>query len=219
VKRWERQNSQIVPRRAQRKTAEGHGERPNIEGDNMGFFSQNKKEVDYKLITGNILSQKFGEMDETVLHSPVPFSLGHDIGGRADVYQFSHHLNGIVYITCDLWGSEQQESDAHNYELMIAHRKKSDWGPNLISLLAYYSLEASINSLETMDLPPDMRNGSSLVAILFHKYCEFKHNRKKLGVMLVMGISQNDLNFKKKNGGEKLLEKLIAEKKYPFTDA
>jgi hypothetical protein len=38
-----------------------------------------------------------GEMDSEVLHAVIPFQLGADLGGAADVVTFSQNLDGIAY--------------------------------------------------------------------------------------------------------------------------
>ncbi|MDR1622908.1 MAG: hypothetical protein LBS00_11090 [Synergistaceae bacterium] len=101
------------------------------------------------------IEQILGKPENMVLHAPVPFQLGYDVGGRADVYLYKNHIDGTVYVTGDLIGQKQQSSDAGNFEFMIAHKTDNEWGPNLISNLSYYTLDASINSGETMDI----RNG------------------------------------------------------------
>jgi len=40
-----------------------------------------------------------GEMDGEVLHAVIPFQLGIDRGGAADVVSFSQNLDGIAYVT------------------------------------------------------------------------------------------------------------------------
>jgi hypothetical protein len=182
----------------------------------MSIFSK-QPQFDYKNETEAALESKFGKMAENVLHAVTPFEFGYDAGGRADVYCYPNHLNGIIYITCDLWGCKQKESDAGNYELMVALAKDDDWGPSLISPLAYYTLDASIRSGETMDLPPKYRDGYGLAAVIFNKYCEIKHKGHKLGIMTVIGITESEFDYTKQYGGKQLIEKLKQDKIYPMT--
>ena len=72
------------------------------------------------------LQDILGQQHDIVLHSAVPFEFGWDAGGRSHVYLYKKHVEGIVYITGDLFGQEQKESDAGNYELMICHREDSE---------------------------------------------------------------------------------------------
>ncbi|MBI1783369.1 MAG: suppressor of fused domain protein [Sphingobacteriales bacterium] len=160
-----------------------------------------------------------GEPDDTVFHSVVPFDFGWDAGGGADVYIYKNHIDGVVYITGDLVGQQQQKSDAGNYELMICHRTDTEWGPDLISNLAFYTLDASLNSGETMDLGGNfILEDSKITALIFDKYSDFKIDNVDYGLMLLIGITEDELSWKNENGGAALIEKLKEHKIYPFTD-
>ena len=116
-----------------------------------------------------------GQPSDTVLHSVVPFQMGWDIGGRADVYIFKNHIKGEVYLTADLIGEKQVKNSIGNYELMICHPEQQDWGANLISNLAYYTMDASLNTGETMDLGGNfLLENSEIKALIFSKYADFK---------------------------------------------
>ena len=164
------------------------------------------------------IEQILGKPEDIVLHSPVPFQLGYDAGGRADVYLYKNHIDGTVYVTGDLIGEKQKSSDAGNYELMIAHKEDSKWGSNLISNLSYYTLDASINSGETMDIGTYALLENTVKAIIFDKYDTFRIGTMEYGLMLIIGITEDELEWAKRNRGVKLLEKLKEENIYPFTD-
>ena len=51
-----------------------------------------------------------GQHSDTVLHSTVPFDMGFDIGGGSDVYMYTNHIDGIVYLTSDLIGKKQHKN-------------------------------------------------------------------------------------------------------------
>ncbi len=79
------------------------------------------------------LKSVLGETEGKVFHSYIPFHLG----GQADVICFSTHIVGRVAATCELLGEEGQvRNELGTYELIIAHRDDSNWGPNIISRLA-----------------------------------------------------------------------------------
>ena len=160
-----------------------------------------------------------GQPSDTVLHSVVPFQMGWDIGGRADVYIYKNHIKGEVYLTADLIGEKQVKNSIGNYELMICHPEQQDWGANLISNLAYYTMDASLNTGETMDLGGNfLLENSEIKALIFSKYADFKVKGKKYGLLLVIGITSEELNWAKKNGGEELILKLKEKGVYPMTD-
>ena len=111
-----------------------------------------------------------GRVDDTVGHALVPFDLGTDIGGAADVIYFKNVIPGVVAVTSELIGRDDQVPNAiGNYELAICHRADEPWGANLISRLAYYTLEAKLNPGETMDLGSATADGSSILRATFFR--------------------------------------------------
>jgi hypothetical protein len=164
------------------------------------------------------IEQILGKPENIVLHSPVPCQLGYDAGGRSDVYLYKNHIDGIIYVTGDLIGQKQKNSDAGNFEFMIAHKTDNEWGPNLISNLSYYTLDSSINSGETMNIGKYALPENTVKAIIFDKYATFRIGVKKYGLMLIIGITEDELEWAKRNGGAKLIEKLKEKNIYPLTD-
>lgn len=164
------------------------------------------------------LENEFGKMDEEVINALIPYELGYDLGGSPHVYFFSNHIRGVVCITAGMISAEQKPSDAGNFEFMMAFKEKNDFGPDLMCPLSYYTQTASINSGETMGLPEDMTKGSNIKAILFDSYRTFKVGSIRAGVMLIIGITESELQYKVKNGGKKLIKKLKDQNVYPYTD-
>ena len=122
-------------------------------------------------------------------------------------------------MTTDLTGKKQTKSSNGNYELMICHKSSEIWGSNLISKLAYYTLESTLESGQTMDLGGNLlKQNSHIKALIFDKYASFKLNGKKYGILLVIGITADELNWAKNNSGQKLIEKLKEKKVHPITD-
>lgn len=159
-------------------------------------------------------------VSEIVYHSPVPFEMGYEAGGRADVHVFKIS-EGYVYVTGDLIGEKQKKNNIGNYELMIGHKdKKTSWGINLISELAYYTLQVSVNSGETMALEggPYDSEKHSVKHLLFYRYSDIVAAKQNLGLLLLIGITQKEWEWMQKSGFEELIEKLKEKKIYPFTD-
>ena len=92
------------------------------------------------------LAAVLGSGHDEVYHAPHPFSLG----GQADVMAFTHHLNGVVYVTAELTG--KPDACYADYELMVCHRTPQEWGRDVISRLAPYTQEAYIGAGESMDI-------------------------------------------------------------------
>jgi len=162
------------------------------------------------------MKKSLGDPIDTVFHSPVPFQLGYDAGGAADVYQFKRPDGNICYVTGDLIGKSQKPSDAGNYELLIIMGKGEEWGVNLIRMLAFSTLEESLNSCETMDIG-NFGAKVGFDAIIFDKFAKTTINGKEIGIMLVIGITKNELKWKFNNSGEALLKKLKDNGLYPVS--
>jgi len=158
------------------------------------------------------LARVFGANYDQSFHAPHPFSLG----GQADVVAFSHHLDGVVYVTAELSG-KPDESYA-DYELMICHRSAQDWGPNVISRLAPYTQQAYIAAGESMDIDDATPADSKIKAFLFDTYGTFNLFGQDFELRLCIGITKEELKFKIDHDGEKLLDLLKRHGVYPFTD-
>jgi hypothetical protein len=165
------------------------------------------------------LESVLGESDDRVLHGAIPFYLGFENGGTADVVSFSQHFDGVAYVTADLIGCEDQKrSELGNYELMICHREESEWGPGIVSRLAHYTLETAIEPGHTMDSGPATPKGSTIAALLFDDYATFDVRGELSGLLLCFGITARELKDCRNHGSETILEKLKDADIYPFTD-
>jgi Suppressor of fused protein (SUFU) len=160
-----------------------------------------------------------GKPTGKVGHAPVPFDLGFDVGGGADVVFFRSKPRGTIAVTAELTGRTDQKASAlGNYELMMAERKKSDWAANLISRLAYYTLEEPLESGDTMELGDAAPERSNLVGLLFDNYGKFVLRRKRCGVLLCIGITNREMRACQAGKGEQVLAALKASGVYPFTE-
>jgi hypothetical protein len=165
------------------------------------------------------LETAFGPSADVVLHAPIPFDFGYDAGGRADVVLFRQHIKGTVYATCDLMGRGDQMANALGaYELAVCHRHDEVWGAEVISALAYYTLEARVEPGQTMDLGPSAPKGSRLTAFLFDAFATFEMAGQRAGVLLCIGITSDELAACRRGRRERVLKALKSKGVYPFTD-
>ena len=158
------------------------------------------------------LATVLGSGHDEVYHAPHPFSLG----GQADVMAFTHHLNGVVYVTAELTG--KPDACYADYELMVCHRTPQEWGRDVISRLAPYTQEAYIGAGESMDIDEATPPESQIKAFLFDTYATFTLFGYPNELRLCIGITKAELQFKMQHGGDKLLERLKRDGVYPFTD-
>lgn len=165
------------------------------------------------------LERIYGKADKTVGHAPVPFSFGPDEGGAADVLYFRNHAPGVLTVTAELIGTDDQvRSSLGNYELAICHRSAETWGPNLISRLAYHTLETPLEPGETMDIGPIAPDGSGIAALLFESYGRFEIEGRKAGVLLCIGITEEELKWCLRGKSAEIVQLLKARSIFPFTD-
>jgi hypothetical protein len=165
------------------------------------------------------IEEVLGPSYDMVGHAAIPFYLGADIGGAADIIYFKQHLKGVVSVTSELIGHDEQlQNDLGNYELMVCHRDDESWGANIISRLAYYTLEARLNPGETMDIAAAVPDDSTIAALLFFNYATFKVRGRKAGLLLCVGITEDELKACRAGKRDNVEKALKAAKVYPFTD-
>lgn len=145
----------------------------------------------------------------TVLHSPIPFSFGIDVGAGPDIVMFPNFLEGMLYMTADLIGSDEQPPNAAGqYELAIGHSGDEKWGVQIISRLAHYTLESVIDDGETMDIGSAVPEGSAITAILFRRIASFQVLGEPANIICCVGITAPELDLAKTAGSAMLIDKL-----------
>ena len=156
-----------------------------------------------------------GESDNMVWHASIPFQLG----GTADVICFKKHVSGVVSVTSELIGDDGQfENELGNYELMICEPNGQEWGTNLISQLARYTLEAELHPGDTMDIGSATPSGSTIATLLFFDYGRFEVRGRKAGLLLCMGITKDELGACRDGKREDVEAALKKKGVFPFTN-
>ncbi|MBN1342843.1 MAG: suppressor of fused domain protein [Phycisphaerae bacterium] len=181
------------------------------EGDDSGFREWQELWNDRK----DALTRILGEPEDGVFTAIVPFYLG----GTADVLEFRNHIKGVVYVTGDLIGDDRQkQNELGNYELMICHREANDWGPGIISKLAKYTLDAALRPWETMDIAPAVPEGSTIAGFLFAPYKRFAVRDWPCGLLLCVGITEDELDACKAGRRKEVVKRLKEVHVLPYTD-
>jgi hypothetical protein len=142
--------------------------------------------------------------------------------GCADVLRFRQYVDGFTYATCDLIGNERQVPNKWgHYELMLCMHEENEWAPALLSRLAQYTHEATLQPGDTMDLavlrPPD----SNISGLLFARPDPPADAFSVLGVpanlVLCIGITSSEF-ADCKNFGSGVMLRMIREKEiFPYT--
>lgn len=162
------------------------------------------------------LQKAFGPYDDQhILTSPVPFHLD----GGADVLIFRSHVAGIAYVTAALIGDDRSKPNKlGQYELMMCLRKEADWAPEVLSSLAKYTIESVLQPGETMDIAPGLPQPSNISHLLFVDYAKVTVEGKPGGVLLCLGITQEEYHCLHTKGYDALITKLKQANAYPFTE-
>jgi hypothetical protein len=167
------------------------------------------------------LTPLLGAPGDTVFHATIPFEF-RDAGGSADVVPFPHFVSGMTYVTCELTGSDvgQLPSSLGQYELMICTKGESPMAADFIARLACYTCDAVIEAGETMDIG-EFFEDTSLRAMLFAHPIEpsarFRVLDQDCGLLLCVGITEDELEFAKGHGRDRLLELLKEHNVFPYT--
>jgi len=165
------------------------------------------------------LEALYGQSDDMVGHGVVPFYLGADVGGSADIVYFLSHIPGRLSVTAELIGCEDQKpGPLGNYELAIAHRDGNEWGPNLIARLAHYTLDAVLRPGETMDIAPATPEGSTIDALMFFDYGTFPFRSGRAGVLLCVGITEKEKKACFAGKSAAVIAALKDKAIFPYTD-
>lgn len=164
------------------------------------------------------LEPMLGEAGDTVYHAATPMFMG----GPADVIPFPGYVPGFTYVTADLTGEDagQLPSSLGNYELMICTRTEITAAPDLISRLGQHTLEAVLEPGESMDIGTFFGD-STLRALLFTHPgpapARFALEGQQCGLLLCVGITTSELEFKHSHGSDSLLARLHASSVFPYT--
>lgn len=165
------------------------------------------------------LERLYGKSAEVVGHAVVPFDFGPDDGGAADIVYFDQWTLGRLSITAELLGRDDQvPSELGAYELAVCHRDDESWGPAIISKLAHYTLEVPLNPGETMDIGSVTPEGSTTAALLFQELGRFEFRGQQAGVLLCIGITEEELSLCQDGKAEIVVEALKKAGVYPYTD-
>lgn len=160
-----------------------------------------------------------GKSDDVVGHATIPFEMGSDVGGAADIVYFRNHVDGVGFATSELIGRDDQvPNQLGNYELLIFHRDATEWGADIISRLAFYTCQAELNPGETMDIGSATPEGSTIAALLFCDYGRFTVRERDAGILLCIGITADELSECRSGNLPRVESALKKAGVFPFTD-
>ena len=164
------------------------------------------------------LTPILGKPADMVLHALIPFQLG----GSADVLPFPDYVPGVTYVTADMTGADvgQIASSLGNYELMICAKQELQKAGDFIANLARYTCETKIEPGETMGVGACFGDSTIRALLLAHpaeKPVHFEFLGQRYGLLLCIGITEEELAFKQANGSSGLLALLKQHGVFPYT--
>jgi hypothetical protein len=195
-----------------------------------------KKEADldeafYQLKSAG-LEKVLGESHAMVGHAIIPF----EIGGAVDMYYFPNHIKGTGFATMELINSDGKgpiPNETGTYEL-VAFTKldydgdSEDTSPfNLIerrvcgifTSIGNYSFQAKLKPGDTCEVPRDDEPNRCVV---FDDYRPdgraFYIGEQRHGLLLVIEVFLQEMEYSRKHGSARLLHKLKEEGFYPYSD-
>jgi len=180
-----------------------------------------------------VLESILGPEHDMVMHAIMPYG----IGGALDLYYYPHGIEGTAVATKELTEvPEESPSNAiyQRYELVMftrhpldldkARDESSPFGAAhcninlLLNHIARYAQMATLNPNETCEFPQEMDDvgGKCLV---FDTYApKGAVLDGDLGLVLVIEIFRDEMDWARENGGAKLIGRLRDAGHYPYSD-
>lgn len=179
------------------------------------------------------LEAVLGKSHKLVGHAIIPFS----IGGAVDMYYFPKAISGTGFATMELIdpaGNGPTPNKTGTYELVAFTRLKysedtTETNPfnkierricGIFTGIGNYSYEAKLEPYETCELPQD--EGEPNICLVLDEYKpngkEFKIENRKHGLLLIIEVFRNEMEFAMSNGTGKLIQKLKEKGYYPYSD-
>lgn len=172
-----------------------------------------------------------GEEHNIVMHAMIPYS----IGGNLDLYYYPNGISGCAIATkelCETHNSGSSNDVFRNYEIVMftRHHLSVDDATNentpfgrahlnidaILNHVAPYSALATLNPFQTCEFPDDMEmvGGKCLI---FDAY-KFDDKMADFGLLLVIEVFRQEMDFARKHGGRQLLSRLKDAGFYPYSD-
>lgn len=195
-------------------------------------ISDEEFEKDYELKMAG-LEKVLGKSHNKVGHAIIPFS----VGGAVDMYYFPNGIPGTGFATMELLkpdGTGPIPNRLGTYELVAFTKNEIVEGINEKTLfnrierrfcgiftgIGNYSFQAKLEPKETCEYP--QQDGEPNICLVFDEYkpdgIDFNIGQRKHGLLLILEIHRDEMEFAMENGSELLLEKLKAKGYYPYSD-
>jgi hypothetical protein len=174
-----------------------------------------------------------GKEHNRVMHAVIPYA----IGGALDLYYYPNGDFKTAIATKEL--SELPGKGSSNrvfecYELVMFTRHALDLDAvndeatefgrahssirAILNRIAPYSAQATLNPNETCEFPADMPRVGGRCLIFDGYPVYFNDAPLSFGLLAVIEVFKSEMEFARRNGGAKLLQRLLDQGHYPYSD-
>ncbi len=181
-----------------------------------------------------LMEKTLGEMHDIVMHAIIPY----EIGGGLDLYYYPNGITGTGIATKELTyacrdSSKNSVYDKYEMVMFTKHELNPDDLENqdspfskahsninaILNCIAAYSTQAKLNPNETCEFPEGM-DAVGGKCLIFDKYetAGTETNEENFGLMLLIEVFRDEMEFAMQNGGQKLLAMLKERGIYPYSD-
>lgn len=182
-----------------------------------------------------LMEQMMGKEHDMVMHAIIPYALG----GGLDLFYFPHGVKGTAVATKELseLPGEGSTNDVYAcYELVMFTRHALDMEAAddettpfgrihstinaALNAIAPYSAQATLNPCQTCEFPPEMPvlGGHCMIFDGYPSYPDDGEDLPDFGLLALIEIFRSEMQYARKHGGDKLLERLKSKGHYPYSD-
>jgi len=181
----------------------------------------------------SLMEAILGPEHNTVMHALIPYA----VGGGLDLYYYPHAIPGTAVATKELSELPDQGSanrvfscyeiamfTRHSLNLDEANDETTAFGRahsnmnRILSFIARYSAEATLNPNETCEFPLDMEHVGGK-CLIFDAYGRSESEADRgFGILAVIEIHRSEMAFARSCGGAELIQRLKAAGHYPYSD-
>lgn len=180
-----------------------------------------------------LMEKSLGKEHDMVMHAIIPFA----IGGGLDLYYYPNGVPGTAIATKELSDTPTIGSSngvystyelvmftRHGLDMDAAKDEATDFGKAhrninaILNPIARYSGMAKLNPNETSEFPTDFE-GIGGKCLVFDGYASHSDEMcDSFGLLTIIEVFRSEMDYARKNGGAKLIQKLKDAGHYPYSD-
>ena len=179
------------------------------------------------------LERALGKQASVVGHAIIGFQ----VGGAVDMYYYPHKNKGCIFASQELINPNEDNPLPNRlglYELVALTKHNFEESDKLgegnfgqierrfcgiFTGIGNFSFQAKLEPGETCELPVD---GEPNRCLIFDEYTDvnepFKVNGNNYGLLLIIEVHREEMEFAMQNGSQELFKKLKAKGYYPYSD-